>query len=86
MHWNQIYYKRLREDSTIKDLYLKFLSEIIKPRFGENIIYQELPDIRIHLPNNVAVGNFHKDKTYRDSEWAKTVNELNYFVFVDCYK
>ena len=80
MHWNQIYYKRWREDSSINDLYLKFLEEVIKPRFGEEIIYQELPDIRIHLVKNVAVGDFHKDKTYRDSEWAEKVNELNYFV------
>jgi len=80
MHWNQIYYKRWREDSSIEDLYLKFLEAVIKPRFGEEIIYQELPDIRIHLPENVAVGEFHKDKTYRDVKWAEEVNELNYFV------
>ena len=24
--------------------------------------------------------DFHKDKTYRDPEWAEKVNELNYFV------
>ena len=80
MHWNQIYYKRWREDSSIKDLYLKFLEDVIKPRFGEEIIYQELPDIRIHLPNNIAVGEFHKDKHYRNEKWAKEVRELNYFV------
>ena len=80
MHWNQIYYNRWREDSSIKDLYLKFLEEVIKPRFGEKIIYQELPDIRIHLPNNLAVGDFHKDKHYRDPVWADKVKELNYFV------
>ena len=80
MHWNQIYYKRWREDSSIKELYLKFLETVIKPRFGEEIIYQELPDIRIHLPENLAVGEFHKDKTYRDVKWAEEVNELNYFV------
>ena len=57
MHWNQIYYKRWREDSSIKELYLKFLETVIKPRFGEEIIYQELPDIRIHLPENLAVGD-----------------------------
>lgn len=86
MHWNQIYYTRWREDSSISDLYVKFLSEIIKPRFGENIVYQELPDIRIHLPNNVAVGEFHKDKSYRDLVWVEKVNEINYFVpLTDAY-
>ena len=80
MHWNQIYYNRWREDSSIEDLYLKFLEEVIKPRFGEKIIYQELPDIRIQLPNNLAVGNWHKDNTYRNLEWAKKVEEVNYFV------
>tara|TARA_R110000744_G_scaffold176641_2_gene295484 strand:+ start:142 stop:789 length:648 start_codon:yes stop_codon:yes gene_type:complete len=86
MHWNQIYYSRWREDSSIEDLYLKFLEIVIKPRFGEEIIYQELPDIRIHLPENLAVGEFHKDKTYRDVKWAEKVNELNYFVpLTDAY-
>ena len=80
MHWNQMYYKRWKEDSSINDLYLKFLEEVIKPRFNEEIIYQELPDIRIHLPNNIAVGEFHKDKHYRDVKWAEKVRELNYFV------
>tara|TARA_Y100001973_G_C5204294_1_gene340301 strand:- start:3798 stop:4445 length:648 start_codon:yes stop_codon:yes gene_type:complete len=80
MHWNQIYYKLWREEPSFNNLYLKFLEEVIKPRFGEKIIYQELPDIRIHLPENLAVGEFHKDKHYRNAEWADKVKELNYFV------
>ena len=39
-----------------------FIQKVIKPRFGEEIVYQKIPTFRVHLPNNVSVGEFHKDK------------------------
>ena len=81
MHWNQNYYNRWRSgDDSIKNMYLKFLKNEIKPRFGEEIVYQELPDIRIHLCDNISVGSWHKDSTYRNEAWARKVREVNYFV------
>ena len=59
---------------------MKFLEDKIKPRFGEEIVYQKIPPFRVHLPGNVSVGEFHKDKHYRDGDWADKVQELNYFV------
>ena len=48
--------------------------------FYDKIVYQKIPTLRVHLPNNVSVGEFHKDKHYRDKNWAEKVQELNYFV------
>ena len=78
--WHKCFYKEIREDGSFNDIYLKFLEDIIKPRFGEKIVYQKIPTFRVHLPGNVSVGEFHKDRHYRDEEWANKVQELNYFV------
>jgi hypothetical protein len=78
--WHDCFYKKIREDSSFNDIYTKFLTNIIKPRFNEEIVYQKIPTLRVHLPGNVSVGEFHKDKHYRDEEWANKVQELNYFV------
>ena len=84
--WHKLFYEKIRVDETFNNIYLKFLTDVIKPRFGENIIYQKIPTFRVHLPGNVSVGEFHKDKHYRNIEWAEQVKELNYFVpLTDAY-
>ena len=78
--WHKCFYKMIRKDSSFDDIYKIFLEDKIKPRFGEEIVYQKIPTFRVHLPGNVSVGEFHKDKHYRDGDWADKVQELNYFV------
>ena len=76
--YHKLYYNNCKE--RILNLYDKFILNVIRHLYNEEIVYQELPDIRIHLPNNIAVGEFHKDKYYRDIKWAEQVRELNYFI------
>ena len=78
--WHECFYKKIREDSSFDHIYTKFLENVIKPKFDEEIVYQKIPTFRVHLPGNVSVGEFHKDKHYRNQEWADKVQELNYFV------
>ena len=78
--WHKCFYRQIRKDSSFNNIYIKFLTEVIKPRFNEKIVYQKIPTFRVHLPGNLAVGEFHKDKHYRNKEWANKVQELNYFV------
>jgi len=78
--WHQVFYNMVRTDTSFNDTYLSFLEDIIKPRFCERIVYQKIPTFRVHLPRNIAVGEFHKDKHYRDINWANKVKELNYFL------
>ena len=78
--WHKMFYKMIREDKTFDETYMNFLREYIKPRFKEEIVYQKIPTFRVHLPNNVSVGEFHKDKNYRNEEWAEKVREINYYV------
>ena len=78
--WHKCFYEKIRRDESFDNYYMKFLEDKIKPRFGEEIVYQKIPTFRVHLPGNVSVGEFHKDKHYRDGDWADKVQELNYFV------
>lgn|GEM_PF-1740219 len=52
--------------------YLKFLEEVVQPLFGESIVYQKLPSLRIHMPGNRAVGEYHSDSKY--GHLAEAVN------------
>ena len=78
--WHRCFYKMIREDKSFNDVYLKFLKDKIKPRFNEEIVYQNIPTFRVHLPGNISVGEFHKDKHYRNEDWAEKVQEINYFL------
>lgn len=78
--WHQQYYEGIRNDPEFERIYIEFLKNTIKPRYGENIVYQQIPTFRVHLPGNIAVGEYHKDKEYRNLDWANTVKEVNYFL------
>ena len=78
--WHKTFYKFIRSDKSFDETYINFLKDMIKPRFDEEIVYQKIPTLRVHLPGNVSVGEYHKDKYYRDVAWAEKVNELNYFI------
>ena len=78
--WHKTFYEKIRSGISFDKIYMKFLRDIVKPRFGEEIVYQKIPTFRVHLPENVSVGEFHKDKHYRNVEWAEKVKETNYYV------
>lgn len=78
-HYHKLFYDFART-SEFKLLYLEFIKNVVKPLFGEEIVFQKIPTFRLHFPGNIAVGEFHRDRDYRDLEWAKRVNELNFFL------
>ena len=79
--WHKMFYNQIRIDSRFDDIYMRFLKEYVKPLYdGDVIVYQKIPTFRVHLPDNISVGEFHKDKSYRDTEWAEKVQEVNYFL------
>ena len=75
--WHKIFYEKIRSGISFDKIYMRFLRDVIKPRFGEEIVYQKIPTFRVHFPDNVAVGEWHKDIEYRSEDW---VEELNYYV------
>lgn len=52
--------------------YLKFLEEVVQPLSDEPIVYQKFPTLRVHMPGNRAVGEYHSDSKY--GHLAETVN------------
>lgn len=55
--------------------YKNLLKEVIKPYIGEPIVYQTVPTFRIQFPDNVAVGEKHKDSDYSHSK-----EEINFWL------
>jgi len=60
------FYKKLNEGwPEMNEVYRSFIKNVIMPILGEEeIIFQKTPTFRAHIPNNLAVGAFHKDKDY----------------------
>lgn len=76
--WHKLYYDRFVTD--FRDTYLELVNEL-KLRFGyDEIICQQIPTFRVQFANgNIAVGEWHKDKTYNHG-----TSELNFWMpFVD---
>jgi hypothetical protein len=67
-------------------MYDLFIKQYIRPLYENSIVIQKIPTFRICYPNNIAVGEFHKDKWYRNGDWAAKVKELNFFLpFTDAF-
>ena len=42
---------------------------------SEDFLYQKFPTFRVHLPNNIAVGKFHKD-----ADFGHPKGEINFII------
>jgi hypothetical protein len=78
--WHKLYYNKFSD--SFSSTYTKFISEFIKPSFElDEIIYQKIPTFRVHLKNNQAVGEWHRDRDYNHG-----VTEINLWLpFTDTY-
>ena len=84
-NYHTLYYNWARTEEFIS-MYDEFILNVIKPLYNEQIVYQSIPTFRVAYPNNIAVGEYHKDKWYRDADWAVEVDEDNFFLpFTDAF-
>jgi hypothetical protein len=67
--WHGIFYETF---PSWRPLYERFIREIIGPALDDKFYYQAIPTFRVHLPDNVAVGEFHTDADYGHPEGAVT--------------
>lgn len=76
------YHKRFYASfDKISGLYRRFIDEVVGPLIGEPFCFQRIPTFRVHLPGNVAVGEFHRDADYSHPE-----GEINFWVpFTEAY-
>ena len=83
--YHKLFYE-LARTSKFNSMYEIFIEHIIKPIYNEQIVYQAIPTFRIAYLNNIAVGEFHKDKWYRNDKWAAFVKEDNFYLpFTDAF-
>jgi len=77
--WHKLYYENFEE---FNETYTRFIREYVKPLLGfDKLVYQKIPTFRVHLVGNLAVGEWHKDKTYNHGE-----SEVNFWMpFTDAY-
>ncbi len=64
-----------RSFDAIRPLDHRFVAAVAAGVLGEPFCFQRVPTFRIHLPSNVAVGEFHTDGDY-----SHPVGELNFWV------
>jgi hypothetical protein len=71
--WHRLFYRGFAEH--VEAAYFRLVAEVIRKRYREPIAYQRIPTFRVHLPGNVAVGEFHRDRDYGHSP-----HEENYWL------
>ena len=78
-HPHKLFYSKLDNGwSDFTDLYNKFIKEfVLKTLKKEKILYQTLPNLRISLPNSVAVSTWHRDS---DKDNLHPSGEINFFL------
>lgn len=71
-HYHQLFYRSFEQ---LRDLYRAFVQEVAGRVIAETFCFQRVPTFRVHLPGNVAVGEFHSDGQYNHPE-----GEINFWV------
>lgn len=79
--FHQKFYDKLRAGwPEFETMYSDFVREVVAPLFPEEkvLIYQKTPTFRVQLPENVAVGAFH-----RDGDYFHPKGEVNFIIPVN---
>jgi len=83
--YHKKFYQRLREGwQPFEEKYIGFIKEVVKPIVSEEFVYQKWPTLRIHLPNNWATPEFHRDS---QEGYNHPEGEINFIIpLTPCYK
>ena len=60
--------KMMLSNGKFYNIYLDLLRHLQKTFFKEEIIVQSKPTLRVHIPDNISVGSYHKDSDYGHPE------------------
>ncbi len=75
--YHETFYKPINEgNSDIISMYEELIgSEVSKLLNFDKFLYQRVPTFRVHTPNNIAVGGWHRDRDYNHSPY-----EINFYM------
>jgi len=59
--WHSAFYKGWK--GGIEEAYHNFIEWEIEPKFGR-VVFQRVPTFRVQFPDNLAVGDWHRDRDY----------------------
>jgi hypothetical protein len=59
--WHKRFYTQFPK---LRNLYQRFLEEVVTQYIPDPFLFQSVPNLRVHLPDNLAVGEFHTDRMY----------------------
>ena len=65
------------QGAAVKDVYKRFIDDIVAPMFDGSFVYQTFPSFRIHIPNDQAIHKWHhdSDEDHNHPDW-----EINFQV------
>jgi len=74
---NKFYDKYRSGWPEMEEMYESFVKGVCERsgEFGWDILYQKFPTFRVHIPDNVAVGAFHKDADFNHPK-----GEINFII------
>lgn len=73
--FHKAFYDRYREGWILEYHYKRLIINLISKLFEEPFLYQKFPTFRVHLPGNIAVGDFHTDAEFNHPE-----GEINFVI------
>ena len=78
MSFHKIFYKKMNSPWVeFLDEYEKFIFENVPQIIGESFLYQKTPSFRIHLPDMMAVSEYHCDT---DENYNHPIGEINFII------
>jgi len=80
------YHYFVDNNNLFNEIYYKFIEEYIKPFYGNKIIVQKTPNLRISFPNATAIGKNKNETTndiigiHKDSDFGHHEDEINFII------
>lgn len=80
------YHYYVDNNTLFNEIYYKFIEKHVKPFYGNKIIVQKTPNLRISFPNTTAIGK-NKNETindiigiHKDSDFGHHEDEINFII------
>lgn len=73
--FHQHFYNAFEEEQpAFLDTYTRFARHVCETHCpGREMVFQTRPTFRVHVPNNIAVAEFHKDRNYNHSPYERNI-------------
>lgn len=71
--WHKLFYSKVNE--SFYPTYVELIKELANSFRYESIVYQKIPTFRTQLVNNLAVGEWHRDRAYNHG-----TSEVNFWM------